>query len=122
MPKLQNGSKGRIRTRALSIESPAFYRWVRYMYGTTINEYHNNNTFIFPIKAKKKIIVSGHIKIQTDAMARVFFSHSISALLLVALFVRSACKLHGAIIWCYYLHGAIRFFVISCSANIYKPF
>ena len=29
-------------------------------------------------------------------------------------------KLHGAITWCY--NTAIRFFVISCSANIYKPF
>ena len=39
--------------------------------------------------------------------------YSIGALLLVALFVRSACKCHGAIAWCYYvvllLHGAIRF-------------
>ena len=33
-------------------------------------------------------------------------------------------KLHGAIRldMVLLLHGAIRFFVISCSANIYKPF
>ena len=46
--------------------------------------------------------------------------YSIGALLLVALFVRSACKLPSYMVLL--LHGVIRFFVISCSANIYKAF
>ena len=39
----------------------------------------------------------------------------------------TVCPVRKQVTWCYYmvlilLHGAIRFFVISCSANIYKPF
>ena len=34
MPKLRNGSKGRIRTRALSIASPAFYHWATALHNT----------------------------------------------------------------------------------------
>ena len=38
----------------------------------------------------------------------------------------TVCPVRMQVTWCYYmvllLHGDIRFFVVSCFANIYKPF
>ena len=63
------------------------------------------------VKKRHHVLTIGAIKVTR---------YSIGTLLLVALFVRPACKLPSYMVLL--LHGAITFFVISCSANIYKPF
>ena len=72
MHKLQNGSKGRIRTRALSIDSQAFYRWA-----TTLHKYikyivhgSTNQNYCKYLNKKLRLEQSCYMLLRANAWSR----------------------------------------------------